>query len=130
MCKLCHDFYISLRYAVLHTLDPRYGWGSGALFHEEGMEDMIWAYKGPYHPFGGSGWEAAGNYDASKKWAHAGYNGWGIYGASAVTPPGDRNCSPTCPHAYPALHLLKEGEYAGDPGTKMIWTVTWGDKKI
>jgi hypothetical protein len=47
---------------------------------------LVWAYK-----------SSAGNYEGSKAWALAGYDGW----PSVADPAGDRNnCTPACPTPY------------------------------
>lgn len=58
-------------------------------YTKEWMLDLITLYKGPGLLSG-----PAANYEASKAWAEAGYDGWP---SGAAAPPGDQqNCAPTC----------------------------------
>ena len=110
MCKLCYDEY-----------DRRYGeavsrMAKTPLYHpfdllrassdqdtmdtfrgqytENMMLASVWAYKG-HILFIRS---ASGNYEAAKRWASAGYNGWP---GGATTPTPDRaKCAVPCPLAY------------------------------
>jgi hypothetical protein len=67
----------------------------------------------------------AGNYEASKAWAIAGYSGW----PSGKWPPGDRNdrCKPNCLLPYPKRSKMpgdSEEEYQKYCATqefKVIW---------
>jgi hypothetical protein len=122
MCRLCHEHYRTLAHFFTGSFSPK----QWILFDMSGMADMVWAYKGdvPFQHF------AAANYVASDRWATAGYVGWGEYGSPAATPASDRPCATSCPHAYPALHLLRDGEMAGDMGTTSIFQVTWGSRII
>jgi hypothetical protein len=107
MMKLCHDEYDD-RVTQAQTRMYDLPWWERArpgfdlqelknmesVFTEGHMRTLIWAYKGHI-------WfirDASGNYEAAKRWASAGYNGWPT---GESTPEADRaKCAVPCPLAY------------------------------
>jgi len=110
MCKLCYDEY-DRRYGeavsrmaktpLYHPFDilrASSDQDTMDTFRSQYTENMmlasVWAYKG-HILFIRS---ASGNYEAAKRWASAGYNGWP---GGATTPTPDRaKCAVPCPLAY------------------------------
>jgi hypothetical protein len=118
MCRLCYDHYMHLAEdaqkelkatAWWHVIDEwrlsedmKHDIDVADEYNEGAMARMVWAYKGKVPVLR----DAAANYEASQKWAEAGYNGWP---GSASTPSGDRpNCDTNaCPHAYGSVGPMK-----------------------
>jgi hypothetical protein len=118
MFRLCHDHYIWRVQAAGEEYDNTHFWQifenqrlkdemednaiEATRWDEGSMTDLIWEYKG-HVPLVH---EASANYEASKRWAVAGYNGWP---GSASTPAGDRpNCAVNvCPHTYGSVGFRK-----------------------
>lgn len=98
MCNLCWAHLTAIALGPHPWWSPASGLVASldaAAYTQEAMLALIWAYKGDRWIFG----DEAKNYEASKKWANAGYAGWPA--ASASTPTGDRpDCTPTCPLVY------------------------------
>ncbi|HEX7957567.1 MAG TPA: hypothetical protein VF508_11525, partial [Pyrinomonadaceae bacterium] len=83
MFRLCHDHFMV-------TSDARF-----FLYSKEGMLKLIDLYKGGGSPLQS---EPSANFEASKAWAAAGFDGWPSGGS---TPKGDRpNCKPACEEPY------------------------------
>lgn len=83
MCKLCHDHYKS-------WLDPKF-----LQYSKPMMINLIDIYKGGHSPMQA---EPSANFEESKAWASAGYDGWPTGGSP---PKGDRpNCKPVCGEPY------------------------------
>jgi hypothetical protein len=82
MCRLCHDHYKS-------WWDVKY-----LQYSKLAMINLIDMYKGGLP----TQWEPSANYEESKAWAIAGYEGWPLGGSP---PKGDRpNCKPACGEPY------------------------------
>jgi hypothetical protein len=121
MCRLCYDHYMEMREEVgAYPPDPLGIIATG--YDEWHMLNTIWAYKGDVPLFHG----ASANYEASKRWASAGWNGWPFM---APAPAGDRpNCAVNvCPHVFGSVGVAK-GPFAvawyphgfhGDPLLKL-----------
>jgi hypothetical protein len=123
MCKLCAGHMLSIASEDRPWYNPHRGMdemADAAPFSENGMLAMIWTYKG-----GGIFSKPAGNYEASKKWASAGYNS---SPSGFNTPPGDRsNCETKCPTKYGTAPLPTDGSADPSIGTG-DFTFHWFDK--
>jgi hypothetical protein len=85
MCKLCYAHYLTM--ILVNPVD----W---LLFTKPAMLELINLYKG-HHKLEG---EPSANFEESKAWASAGYDGWPSGGSP---PKGDRpNCKPACGIPY------------------------------
>jgi hypothetical protein len=118
MCRLCYDHYMALADAAHKDLEDTHFWQvfenqrlthemeddvKEALRYDEGaVKEFIWEYKGHVPILHGE----SANYEASKRWAVAGYNDWP---AAASTPAGDRpNCAVNvCSHTYGSVGRVK-----------------------
>ena len=106
MMKLCHDEYDDRVTQAQTCADNRAWWkrtpdldleelkAMELVFTEGHMRTLIWAYKGHIWFYR----DASGNFEAGKRWASAGYNGWPT---GESTPEADRaSCAVPCPLAY------------------------------
>jgi hypothetical protein len=114
MCKLCDDNVGTLTKVASGVLGGLAGEAYANRFSRSAMLLYIWKYK-----------SESPNYEPSKQWAVAGFDGWP---SGPSTPGGDRtDCTTTCPLTY-GSPVAASGASLGTGAFQVHWNPAPGTK--